>query len=96
MACNLTLGGPEVTVHIEDAITEELVEDGTEPVAFDVVLKVESQEVIEIGLVGGADTVGEAEYAVNLDCKDGMGAGCGSEQFGHPIVEAVAVTDKTD
>lgn len=90
MAGNLALGRPEVGVDVEDAKAEELVEDGAEPGALDVVGEVGAEEVVDDGGVGGADAVGEAEEAVDLD----GGGGGGGEEVSDPVVEAVAVAEE--
>lgn len=42
-------------------------EDGGVTVAFDVVREVGTEEVVEVGGVSGANTVGEVEKAVDLE-----------------------------
>lgn len=88
MASDLPLSGPEIAVDVEDTVAEEVGEDGVEPGAFDVVLEVGAEEVVEVGGGGGAYAVGEVEEAVDLD------GGGGGEHVGDPVVEAVAVAEE--
>lgn len=67
VASNLTLGRPEVSVDVEDAMAEELVEDRAETGSLDVVGEVGAEEVVDDGGVGGADAVGEVDDSVDLD-----------------------------
>lgn len=67
-------------------------QDGLEARAFDVVVKVGAEEVVDGGRIGGADAVREVEDAVDLE---GEGWG-GREHIGDPVVEAVAVAEETD
>ncbi|KAH7841340.1 hypothetical protein Vadar_028577 [Vaccinium darrowii] len=61
------LDRPEVSVNVEDAMAEELVEDRAETGSLDVVGEVGAEEVVDNGGVGGADAVGEVEESVDLD-----------------------------
>jgi len=67
VASNLTLGRPEVSVDVEDAMAEEFMEDRAETGSLDVVGEVGAEEVVDDGGVGGADAVGEVEDSVDLD-----------------------------
>lgn len=79
-------------VRIEDAAAEEFMEDGGVTVALDVIGEVRAKEVVKVGGVGGADTVGEVEKAVDLE-SERRGGG---EHVGDPIVESVAVAEEAD
>lgn len=67
VACDLALESPERGVDVEDAVAEELGEDVVEARAFDVVLEVGVEEVIDVGGVGGADAMGEVEEGADLE-----------------------------
>lgn len=54
---NLALGGPDMAVGIEDSSAKKLVEDGSVTVALDVIGEVGAEKVVEVGGIGGADTV---------------------------------------
>ncbi len=67
VACDLALESPEMGVDVEDAVAEELGEDVVEARAFDVVLEVGVEEVLDIGGVGGADAMGEVEEGADSE-----------------------------
>lgn len=74
MTRDLALKSPESIVGDEDAMAEEIWEDGVEALAFDVVGEVGAEEMVDDGGVGFADAVVEAERAGDLD---GVGWGGG-------------------
>lgn len=67
VACDLALESPEMGIGVEDAVAEELGEDFVEARAFDVVLEVGVEEVVDVGGVGGADAVGEIEEGADSE-----------------------------
>lgn len=76
-ASHFALEGPGVAVDVEDALAEEVAEDGGEGFALWVVVEVGFEDVVDVVGVGGED-VGE-----DVD-GDGGGGGVG-EEVGVPI-----------
>lgn len=60
MARNLALGEPELTIHIEYAISKELREDRLETATFNIVREVGPQEMLKVGRVSCANSMREA------------------------------------
>lgn len=92
MAGYFSLGGPVGPIGVEDAVAEEVVEDGVEAGAFDEVGEVGAEDVLEVSWVGSAYVVREGEKAVHLE-GEGWGGG---KHVGRPVVEAVAVAEESD
>lgn len=67
MAGNLALESPEMGIDFEDAIAEELGENVVETRAFDVVWEVGVEEVLDVGGVGRADSMGEVEEGASSE-----------------------------
>lgn len=67
VAGDLALGRPERAVDVEDAVSEEFVEDGLEAGSFDEVGEIGAEEVVEVSWVGSGDAVRETEEAVDLE-----------------------------
>lgn len=67
MTRELTLHSPEMAVGAEYAIAEEVVEEIVEPRAFDVVVEIGDEEVVEVGGVSGANAAREVEEGVDLE-----------------------------
>lgn len=81
-----------MAINIKDTITKEIMQDGVEAMAFDEVREVGAEEVFEIGGISGANAVGEVEETGDLE-SEGRGGG---EHVSDPVMETVAVLDKTN
>lgn len=92
VAGDLALESPGGSVGVEDAVAEELADDGGEAGAFDVVGEVGVEQVADIGGVGGGHAIGEVEEGVDLN-SGRWGSG---ELLGDPVVEAVAVAEESE